>query len=48
MTNSFGEPARVEPSASKFKAAAPKFAYKFPALSLTILEWPAIRAAKGD
>ena len=39
VTNSFAEPERVAPVASRFKAASGKFSYRFPALSLTVLRW---------
>jgi alpha-L-arabinofuranosidase len=39
VTNSFGDPERVRLVESTFKAAAPKFEYQFPALSLTLLVW---------
>ncbi len=39
VTNNFGEPERVAPVASTFKAAGPRFDYRFPALSLTVVEW---------
>jgi alpha-L-arabinofuranosidase len=38
-TNSFGEPERVAPVKSRFKAASGKFDYRFPALTLTVLRW---------
>jgi hypothetical protein len=38
VVNSFAEPGRVVPVASKFRAAA-RFDYRFPALSLTVLRW---------
>jgi alpha-N-arabinofuranosidase len=40
VTNSFAEPDRVAPVSSKFKPSGPRFDYRFPALSLTVLEWP--------
>jgi alpha-N-arabinofuranosidase len=39
VTNSFAEPDRVSPETSTFKATGPRFHYRFPALSLTVLEW---------
>jgi alpha-N-arabinofuranosidase len=39
-TNSFDEPERISASATTFSVDGPKFNYKFPALSLTVLEWP--------
>ena len=39
VTNSFGDPERVAPVASRFKAASGRFDYRFPALSLTVLRW---------
>src|SRR5262249_4075964 len=39
VTNSFGEPERISPVESKFKADGAKFEYRFPALSVTALEW---------
>jgi alpha-N-arabinofuranosidase len=38
-TNSFAEPGRVAPVASKFRAEGARFGYRFPALSLTVLRW---------
>jgi alpha-L-arabinofuranosidase len=39
VTNSFGDPERVSPVASKFQAPAARFAYRFAPLSLTVLQW---------
>jgi alpha-N-arabinofuranosidase len=39
VANSFTGPERVRPVESKFKATSPRFAYRFPALSLTVLRW---------
>jgi alpha-N-arabinofuranosidase len=39
VVNSFAEPRRVAPAASTFRAPAARFSYRFPALSLTVLEW---------
>jgi alpha-N-arabinofuranosidase len=39
VTNSFGEPERVRPAQSKHRAAGARFDYRFPPLSLTVLEW---------
>ena len=39
VTNSFGEPERVSPVASTFRAAGPLFEYRFPPLSLTVIRW---------
>jgi alpha-L-arabinofuranosidase len=39
VTNSFGAPERVAVVASRFKAASGRFAYRFPALTLTVLRW---------
>ena len=39
VTNSFAEPERVAPVASKFRAESARFDYRFPALSLTVLRW---------
>jgi alpha-N-arabinofuranosidase len=38
-TNSFGDPERISPTASKFRADGPRFDYRFPALSMTVLQW---------
>jgi hypothetical protein len=38
-TNTFAEPNRVAPVTSTFRAPSAKFAYSFPALSLTVLRW---------
>jgi len=43
VTNSFGEPERVTPVASKLKTGSGRFDYRFPALSLTVLRWKAAR-----
>jgi alpha-L-arabinofuranosidase len=43
VTNSFADPERVVTSASTFKTASARFAYRFPPLSLTVLEWQAKR-----
>ena len=40
VTNSFGDPERVAPRVSTFHAASPRFTYRFPPLSLTVLRWP--------
>jgi alpha-L-arabinofuranosidase len=39
VTNSFGEPERVAPVSTRFRAGSGKFDYRFPALSLTVLRW---------
>jgi alpha-N-arabinofuranosidase len=39
IANSFAEPERVAPVTSRFRAASARFAYRFPALSLTVLRW---------
>ncbi len=39
VTNSFAEPERVAPAASTFRADGARFTYRFPALSVTVLEW---------
>jgi alpha-N-arabinofuranosidase len=39
VTNSFADPERVSPVTSRFKASGPRFEYRFPPLSLTVLEW---------
>jgi alpha-N-arabinofuranosidase len=39
VVNSFGDPERVAPAASRFRAAGGRFDYRFPALSLTVLRW---------
>jgi alpha-L-arabinofuranosidase len=39
VTNSFGEPERVAPVASRFKAPSGRFEYSFRALTLTVLRW---------
>jgi len=38
-TNTFADPERVKPASSSFKAASARFTYRFPPLSLTVLEW---------
>jgi alpha-L-arabinofuranosidase len=38
-TNSFADPDRVVPVRSTFEAAAPRFNYRFPPLSLTVVRW---------
>jgi alpha-N-arabinofuranosidase len=39
VTNTFAQPGRVVPVASKFAARSARFDYAFPALSLTVLRW---------
>jgi alpha-N-arabinofuranosidase len=39
ITNSFGDPGRVGVVRSTFAAPGPRFTYRFPALSLTVLRW---------
>jgi alpha-N-arabinofuranosidase len=39
VTNSFDEPQRIALIEARFKAEASKFEYRFPALSLTAIEW---------
>jgi alpha-N-arabinofuranosidase len=39
VANSFAAPERVAPERSRFHAAAARFNYRFPALSLTVLRW---------
>jgi alpha-N-arabinofuranosidase len=39
VTNRFGEPERVAPVTSRYRAASGRFDYRFPALSLTVLRW---------
>jgi alpha-N-arabinofuranosidase len=39
VTNSFGDPERVVPVRSTFRAPSPKFDYSFGPLSLTVLRW---------
>jgi alpha-L-arabinofuranosidase len=39
VTNSFAAPERVTAEASKFRAKAPRFDYRFPALSVTVIQW---------
>jgi len=39
VTNSFGDPERVAPVASRVKAASGRFDHRFPALTLTVLRW---------
>jgi alpha-N-arabinofuranosidase len=39
VTNSFGEPERVRPVRSSFKATSARFDYRFAALSLAVLRW---------
>ncbi len=38
-TNGFGDPERVSPVASTFRAEGSRFAYRFPPLSLTVIRW---------
>lgn len=46
VTNSFSDPRRVVARKSTFEARSPRFAYRFPALSLTVLRWKASRAGR--
>jgi hypothetical protein len=39
-TNSFADPQRVRVAASQFRPSAATFAYRFPALSVTVIRWP--------
>jgi alpha-N-arabinofuranosidase len=39
VTNSFAEPERVCPVRSRFRAPAARFDFRFPPLSLTVIEW---------
>ncbi|HVS36489.1 MAG TPA: alpha-L-arabinofuranosidase C-terminal domain-containing protein [Gemmataceae bacterium] len=39
VTNGFGDPERVSPAASMFGTDGPRFTYRFPPLSLTVLRW---------
>jgi alpha-L-arabinofuranosidase len=39
VTNSFGDPERIVPRQSTFKPASPRFDYRFPPLSLSVLKW---------
>jgi alpha-N-arabinofuranosidase len=38
-TNNFSRPERIVPKETKYRAAAAKFEYRFPAYSLTVLQW---------
>jgi alpha-L-arabinofuranosidase len=38
--NSFAQPERISPVASRYQAAGGAFDYRFPKWSLTVLEWP--------
>jgi alpha-N-arabinofuranosidase len=46
VSNSFGDPERIAPTASRFKAESGRFTYHFPALSLTVLRWRVKDAAR--
>ena len=48
VRNSFGQPERISPERSTFRANSPKFNYRFPALSLTILQWQTGSSTRGD
>lgn len=39
VTNNFSQPERIVAVSSKFQAPGAKFVYRFPALSLTVLQW---------
>ncbi len=39
VTNSFADPERVSARRSRFEAASPRFAYRFPPFSLSVLTW---------
>jgi alpha-L-arabinofuranosidase len=41
-TNSFGDPERICLAESKSKSDNPRIDYRFPALSLTVIEWPVV------
>lgn len=40
VTNNFADPERIAPVRSQFSARAARFEYRFPALSVTVLQWP--------
>ena len=40
INNSFAEPERIVPQRTTFTAASPRFRYRFPRLSLTVLRGP--------
>ncbi len=39
VTNDFGDPERVSAKPSTFRADGPRFEYRFPPLSLTVIRW---------
>jgi hypothetical protein len=39
VVNDFTDPERVVPVESRFEAPSARFAYRFPALSLTVIRW---------
>jgi len=39
VADSFAQPRRVVPVGSKYRPSAARFDYRFPALSLTVLQW---------
>jgi len=39
VRDSFAQPERIRPERSTFRADSPRFEYRFPALSLTVLQW---------
>ncbi|MDQ3441392.1 MAG: hypothetical protein M3478_13705, partial [Planctomycetota bacterium] len=39
VTNSFAKPKRVSPTRATFKAPSARFVYRFPPLSLTVMQW---------
>jgi alpha-L-arabinofuranosidase len=41
VTNSFGRPERIRPVVSLMRVDGPKFEYRFPPLSLTVIRWKA-------
>jgi alpha-N-arabinofuranosidase len=43
VANSFDYPERISPVTSKQRAASARFTYRFPALSLTVIEWRVAR-----
>ena len=40
VTNSFGEPERITSRQATITVVSPRFVYRFPLLSLSLLKWP--------
>ncbi len=48
VTNSFGRPERIKPVVSLLRVDGPKFEYRFPPLSLTVIRWKASKRTNSN